>query len=149
MIRISFPDSAPRDAAVFAQMLQQDLRREGVTESNMAVVKESDEAMSGGWALLVGAVDQIPQLVDVARALAATAKGPALEAFQWVEHIHTAHWLIVAIVPKLFEISHKFKIKIRIDTAHGPVDVDAHKSTLEETKAEIERLNDHGDGGGN
>jgi hypothetical protein len=93
MIRISFPDSAPRDAAVFAQRLVQDLRREGVTETDMAVVKESDEAMSGGLVLLIGALDQIPNLVEASRALAASTKGPVADAFQLAEHVHTAMWL--------------------------------------------------------
>jgi hypothetical protein len=143
MIRISFPDSAPRDATVFAQRLLQDLRRDGAMESNVAVVKESDEAMDGGAVLLVGALHGIPNLLEWSRALVTCS------TFQWAEHIHTASWLIVVVVPKLFEISHKFKIKIRVDTARGPVDIDAHNSTLEETTAKIERLTDHGNGGGN
>jgi hypothetical protein len=150
MIRISFPDSAPRDAAVFAQRLFQDLRRAGATESDVVIVKESDEAMDSGSILLIGdALHQVSNLVQASLALAAGAKEPALVAFQWAEHMHTAHWLLAAMLPKLFDFSHKFKTRIRFDTARGSFDLDAQSATLEDTKAKIEELTKDGGAGNN
>jgi hypothetical protein len=133
--------------------------------------------MDGGSILLIAAwaLHQIPNLVIASKALAAgafqlaqhvptlvTASKPiAAGAFQLAEDAHTAVWLATlamavlpkglldVVLPKLFEISHKFKIPIRVDTARGSVEVDARNTTLEETRAKIDRLNDHGDGSGN
>jgi len=150
MVRISFPDSAPRDASVFAQRLLQDLRREGTTKFDVVIVKESSESQDAGSVLLIGAaLHQHGALPGASLQLAARAKDPALMALELADHLHTGIWLKGIIAPAIFGLSHRFRTRIRIDTQRGSIDVDAQNTTLEDTQVKIEKLTDDGSAGAN
>ena len=139
MLTISFPDLTPSEASRSAQELQGRLRRAGVADANMGLLKESSETMDLGSILAIGDPVVIAQAVKLA-----------------LHYVSGAHAFADAISPyvteavlaiELWEISHKARAALCVRGGGGTIEIDARKDTPEDVEARIRDIAGDDEGG--